>query len=73
MGEVSKVIADAEQLSIRGEGSELALENKRTSEASVIFGLCRDRKATGLRMRITMASLLKENQKFIPSCFFFEL
>ncbi|MFA7036642.1 MAG: hypothetical protein WC183_10025 [Methanosarcina sp.] len=38
MGEVSKVIAAAEQLSIRGEGSELALEINVPQRASVIFG-----------------------------------
>ena len=56
LDEVSKLTAAAEQLSMRGEGSEISLELRLPEGISVEFGALPGVRTNGLRMRMITAS-----------------
>lgn len=65
--EVSKIITAAEQLSIRGEGSELIIEVNVPQRVSVILGALPDREDNWPEDANNYGIIVEEKSKFYPS------
>lgn len=71
LDEVSKVIATAEQLSLRGEGSEIATEIDVPRRTSVDFGALPGRKSDWPEDANNYCINIGGKSKFYPACAYF--